>query len=234
MKLRSVRVVQVLVFRSDQIPLQRLIARSNLEELGSRFSFSNTQLAQQIDAGTRAVVLEGGSFESDLKRIAIPRLVIDDRRILVAVEGSSNDAKLLYFPIVEFLAKLDGVGVEQFDEPVIRSEESEVVAELDFSFDMLVAPGFWKFMTTEVAKTATTRFAGATLMPAHLSFYVEYQSLDDTLEKYQIILTRKEFTLEPRSGVPIQDQVYYSKAPFDTETHVKVLSEIEANLSHGP
>lgn len=231
MNIRTTRVSQILLLRPDQIPIRRLASRVNLAEITSLFGFGTSQVVEQAPGGETAVLFEGGALDHQGRGISISRLAIEERRILLTVEGSSGDAELVYASLANYLAKLAEFPSEGFDPPLLKSEESEIVAQLAFPFSDLVSPALWNFMVTDIAKAATFHYAEAKVIPAHLSFYVEYFPRDESLSQYRISLIRKEISLEPRMGFPVEEQVYFSKAPFDTDSHADLLSRIEGRLA---
>lgn len=232
MKTKSMTITQILIFDYDQIPLRKLISRRNLTELGSLFEFSNAQVAEDISEGKKAVILDGGTLENETEPVAIPRVVVEERRILLSVDGSSKQADQVYEHLGKFLAALAGLEATEFQEFRHKSEESEVVAELDFAFERLVSNPVWEFMRTEIPAAASTEIFSTSTVPAHFSFFVEYQPTDEWLSSHRISLARKEFSLEPRIGHPLEEQIYFSKAPLDTEAHLSLLGRIEDLLSN--
>ena len=48
---------------------------------------------------------------------------------------------------------------------------------------------------------------------------------------YRITLSRKEFLIGPRDGTALDEQIFVSKAPVDTDTHLVLLDELEALYS---
>ena len=94
----------------------------------------------------------------------------------------------------------------------------------------LVAPACLELFETMAAREASSEVAGAEVRPVSLQFEVRYLVSDKSLSEQRINLVPKELSVGPRKGTTLADQVYYSKAPFDTDTHVKLLEELERTI----
>lgn len=231
MRLKSVSTAQVHLYKLDQIPFQKLVTQKWVDELGSLLSFGSAQVAQDISRGETSILCEGGSVETDDGVISISRLAIEDRRILLNVAGTSDDARFALSQLEQFLSDVAGVDPEAFESPVLTAHDSQIVAELDFHYLRLISDSAWNYISQTGSGIASSDFATATLVPAKLAFYVEYEPVNKKLSEYRISLVRKELTLEPRKGYPLDERVFYSKAPFDTGSHQQFLVDLEALLS---
>jgi hypothetical protein len=230
MNIDSLKITQIILVRFDEIPLNKLIHRPNLERLAKFFKFNNAE-ATQVNAENAAILYQHGVHRNDSGEHIISRLVLENRRILLEMDGTSKDADAFFASLTSFLADLAGRTEGKYLQPIVKSEESEIIARLEFPIEKLISPTYLHFVESIVASEASSDIAEATVKPASLAFNVEYLVKDSSLSDYRISLSQKEFTVEPRRGYPLADQMYYSKAPFDTNTHIELLEELEKTIS---
>jgi hypothetical protein len=152
---------------------------------------------------------------------------LEDRRFLIKLGGSSDDANAFFDSLAGYLADEAGHIEDHFLRPIVHAEESEIAVQLGFHFEELLSKTYMRFINSEVPKEANSDLAEASIRPVSLRFHVDYLVRDHSLPEQHISLNPKEFTVEPRRGYPLKDAVYYSKAPFSTGRHIKLLQELE-------
>jgi hypothetical protein len=226
MEVHRTIIHQVLLMRFDEIPLSLLIQRSTLSRLTALFEFNEIEVAQS-QAGKQIVNAQVGVFRNDVGDRPISKLVLEERRILLDLEGTSIDADKVISKLRQFLAEVASRSDTEFLQPIVKAEESEVVARLEFPAERLFAPELVRFIEDEFTHAASSDKARAVISPAQVLFLVQYKTADLQLDDYRIGLSRKEFILGPRPGLPLTEQIYASKAPVDTATHLRVLEELE-------
>lgn len=231
MEIIQTKINQILLMKFDEIPLKKLIQRNFLQGLTELFDLQEANVAHSPE-GVLLIVGERGSYHSNGNNFPIDRLILEERRIqLVGIEGTSNEANNLMVSLKEYLSEVSGVSKPRFLKPVVKAEDSEIIARLEFPYHKLIAPAFLDFVNSEMVDRSSSDIADAELKLNQLAFSVNYQVMDKSFNDYRISLSRKEFRLEPRKGYPLSDQVYYSKAPLDTDTHITILTELEKVLS---
>lgn len=230
MKIHRTSTIRIALVRFDEVPLAKLINRRYLERLKARYAFNGVELTVG-DAGNAQVSAGQGIFKVGEDEYPIERLDIQERKIVFKIIGSSEDADTFYDSLVAFLADIADSTDDTYLQPVVTSDESEIIVQLDFPADVLYAPAYLEFIRSEVSSRASSDVAKASVRPASLTFNVEYSVTDESLNDYRITFVRKDFTVEPRRGYPLADQMYYSKAPFDTATHIDALDKLEKLMS---
>lgn len=231
MKIKRLTATQIVIVQHDEVPLRRLIHKPILQVLTELFNFRTSNVAMDPLGQISGVHLQHGLFESDSAMYTIGRLDIEERRFLFAVDGPTREANAFYTRLVEHLTTLAPVISDDFLRPLLRSHESEIIAHLEFPVQGLLSPEYYQFVKLDGTSILATDNARASLKPAGVAFHVDYIPKDDSLGDQRITLSRKEIRLELRKGHPIQDQVYYSKAPLDTDSHIKMLEKLEETLS---
>jgi hypothetical protein len=229
MNIKLTKATKVVLVPFDEIPLSNLLPQEHLERLGRLFGFRNVEIAKT--AGQVGIVFEHGVFDTELHSRAIDKLEISERKIVLTVEGTSENADELLAELEAHLLDLSNAEGEQLLHPILESHESEIVAQLDFSVEDLLSPTYFDFVRNTVQQEANSDIASATIQPVTLQFRVDYLLKDESIQEQRISLSPKVFSLEPRRGSLLADRIYYSKAPFDTDTHLRLLKELETRFA---
>ncbi len=231
MKILNQKISQIVLLQHDQLPFLKLLNTKNVSTLVSKYRFSGFQPVQDTDGNIVGINFGAGLFLTDQKtELAIARLAIEARRIIIEVEGTSADAVAFFRELRTFLAELAASNDENFLKPILVAEESEITASLNFPADKLISPNFYNFVQANVIAQGSNELAKASLGSITTSFQIDYTPNDDSLSKRRITLNRKDFLLQSAIGHPLSDRVFQSKAPFDTKTHIELLSDIEKSI----
>jgi hypothetical protein len=229
MNIKLTKTTEVVLVPFDEIPMGNLLPQQQLEQCVRFFGFRNTEITKA--AGQTAIVFEHGVFDIESHSRAIEKLEISERKIVFTVEGTSEDADEVLTELEAFLLDLSDAEGEQLLHPILKSYESEIVAQLGFSIEDLFSPTYLDFVRTAVEQEASSDIATATVRPAALQFRVDYLLRDESIPEQRISLSPKVFSVEPRKGSLLADRTYYSKAPFDTDTHLRLLKELETRFA---
>jgi hypothetical protein len=216
----------VLLYKFDEIPLARLIQRATLAQLTALFEFSEVHVSEN----NQVVNAINGVYRDEFGDHPINRLVIEERRILIDLVGSTRDADQVMIKLKAFLANLAGRADDNFLITIVKSEESEIIAKLNFSAERLFAPELLGFLQEKAAPAFSYDFAKAVITPAPIPFLVQFKTDGSMLDDYRISLSRKELIIGPRPGYPLFEQVYYSKAPTSTDIHTELLLDLESRF----
>jgi hypothetical protein len=223
MEIISSTTHQVLLLRYDEIPRTKMLTQKRaLSELRSKFQFQAADIDENLN-----IIAQMGLYQDENGEYPIRRLVIEERRILIDVEGPSKIADKIISELRLFITAYSNRIDTDFLKPIITAHESEIVAKLIFPFEKLLAPEFNKFILEDAVAAMNSNKAVAKANPSLLTFLISYQSLDESLEDFKVSISRKEFTIGPRPGFPVSDKIYYSKAPVDTDKHIELLARLE-------
>lgn len=230
MEIQKQCVTQIIIVDYDEIPLEKLIHSPNLETLAKSYDFKGTQIGTDPAGNIVQVQYRHGLFKEDVGEFTIDRLEVQERKMLFKLDASSQEADRFYASLVGFLADLAGAGEESYLQPLVKSEESEIIVRLGFPIERLYAPVYLRFIESVAGDMTRREMADGAISPAGLLFRLDYMPRDNSLGAQRITLSSKELRLEPRKGRPVTDQIYYSKAPLDTDTHIKLLEELEKTI----
>lgn len=219
---------QVLLLKFDEIQLSRLTSRGTVAQLSALFELGEIQ----VNAAENPPVINAinGVFRDEFGDHVINRLAIEERRILIDLQGSTRDADQVFAKLKTFLTNIAGRADENFLIPIIKSEESEIITKLDFPPEKLIAPELFRFLQDAATPAFGSDIAQAVITYAPIPFPIHFKTTSTLLDDYRISLSRKEFIIGPRPGYPLTEQIYYSKAPTSTDTHIELLLDLETHL----
>lgn len=225
MRIIHLRIHQVLIVRFDQIPIGKLFHKKAVNELSAIFQLSNIQIEDE-----KNLLGINGLIQTSSGEFVINRLSIEDRRILLDMEGDSILADQVISKLKSFLALLANTEDYNFLEPIVKAQESEIIAELNFGVNKLMPEQVVNFIQKDITQALTSDNIQPRINPHLFTFVVNFQTPENFQDDYRVTLSRKELVLGPRPGFPISDQVYYSKAPTDSDTHKNILLKLEELL----
>jgi hypothetical protein len=229
---RQKLVTLIRLIQLGEGPYLRLLQVSSLERIKEKFGFGPKADVQQQEGHAPMIRFTLGEIEiGELRTVTISRLVIEPRKVILEVEGSSDEAETVYETLVDTLVQLTGVETKIFENPLLKTDESVIVAEMSFPAEALFVPELYEAITTTVAKEGGFESAKAHAMPATMAFEVEYLPTDMTMIERRIGLSRKELSIRPKPGYELSEQVYESKAPLPTAVHLRLLDMIESRLT---
>lgn len=224
-------VSAVFLVKIGEVSFDKLLNRRNIELLLTRFTFDPEVDLIQGPTQVPAIVLTNGVFEADGGQVAIPRIQIEPRKLIIDVDGSSNDTLPVYQSVRSALAELASDFSEEFLDPILVAMETSLISHLQFSIDKLISKDLINLAKEFVEDHHIYESAKARVNPSLVTFEVDYLVSDFRLSDYRIGLSRKQLTIGPLKGYPIEDQIFESKAPMDTDTHERFLVSLEDKVS---
>ncbi len=228
-EISELKLKQYRIFAADTLPFVALNTEIGQSLLTKLFSFRSSGK----DPQTADWFFEGGTLSKDNDRIiVIETLQLNERRIVIEIVGNTADADYVYSAVKKALShSLFGEGDRwKQAEPVVLTHETSCVVTLDFDWSSLLAPGLSKL--SEIMRAAASHeFAFAKTRGLSLRFRVAFTPLDERVTQHGVVLTDKLFVIEPRQDTPPTDRRYFTASPTETETHIKLLSQLEQMLA---
>jgi hypothetical protein len=229
---RQTFVTLVRLVQLGENPFLRLLGASNLERIREAFRFGSPAELQHPEGGNPLVRFTHGALQlADGSEVAIPRLQLEPRKLIIEVAGTSEEGREIYHALASLLVQLLGISDEVLEEPLLETDESIIVANLSFAPDALYPPGLKDAVDAFVHERGGFEFAEAFVLPAMLGFDIDYVPRGTAMAEKHIALTRKELSIRPKIGYELSQHVYESKAPLDTDTHLEFLELLENSLA---
>ena len=224
-------VTQIRVFAVDIIPIRLIGTKSCIQRLKSDLCLDEVDIAPFSPGGERTTFTRGEVTEKG-KIVAINRISIEPRRVLLEVAGTSQEANQIYTLLLKSIESATCTNLAKLETPLILSETTQCVATLDFPFDSLLDSSFAEFIYGRVTKVATSNIARASIRPALAEFEISYDVKAQTVIKNKITLSPKRLTIAPRANTPIEERRYFISSPFDSDTHLKLIRDLERLIAN--
>lgn len=231
MQIKKIITNQIRLVKVDEIPFASLSLRMNLEKVAGYFQFSQTDLIQS-DQDVPAVVFVGGHVDIEDNRITIISLSIQDRKMILNIEGTSEEANIIFEKTNEFLRIVAQNVANDFLKPVLIAETTEFISILEFNFMQLYSPIMNEFVNDQLLSATEDKFSKSIIFPGSIDINIDYFLKDKRLFDHRITLSRKEFAIAPRAGYPLSDQIFVTKAPVSTSIHINLLKALENKFNN--
>jgi hypothetical protein len=208
------------LYAPSTLPLTNLLMKSNIQALGTLFSFQSLQVA----ADNNQFRLVGGMGE--FEKIPILHLIIDAVSITLAVGGDRSDSDLVYQELLRFLTQIDSK--KRMENPALytMTYQTQSTIKLSVPFERLLADKFIGFLKSKKDALRPNNASSAEFSLANLSFQVKYTSPSDTYTYFPKVLT-----FEPRAGSDPKENLYYVMTPTDSDTHRKIVEDFETAMN---
>jgi len=167
-----------------------------------------------------------GELKRENRLIVVKKIEIDARRIIIEVEGTSKDGNEVYEVFLSIVAAVANVDLDGLRTPLLVAETTQCVVTLDFTFDALFSDAFIEFLNYKVEKEACSNLARASVRPLAATAEMTYEVVDKALVDNKITMNPKQFSIAPRPGAPPDARKYIISSPFDSDTHLKLVDEL--------
>lgn len=222
----SINARQIRIYEPDVIPFRFLRTKIATEYLVKQFQFKETD-AEPVEIGFHA-----GTFAlSETNFLPINFVLINERRIIVDVAGSSDAAGRFYEDLRFLLASMDPDHKLQEREPLITTHETQCVSIMEFDWRELFAEGLATFIggpalrAVEVEGESEARL---TTFSLRFGFSFSHKSLK--LLDSGVTLSDKYLVIEPRGSTPLEDRRFYSVSPLPSDAHIRLLGQLEQSV----
>lgn len=218
-------VMQTRLFPPDVIPFRLVIAPTGAALLYEAFNFRDATFNQE----TSDYIFQDGTLGRTGNADAVPItwLSFRERRMVVQVLGDSEAAHAVYAAVSEKLADL--TPAFQNHPPLLFSEETSCVAQLDFDWTTLLNPSLVDLVTRH-AKSLTTEKIEKAIRGVSLRFSIG-ATISEELRDYGVTFSDQTIAIEPRADVPLSERIYFTYSPCDSDTHLRLVSELESSLA---
>ena len=225
-EITDLTVTQIRVFPIDVVPLSKITTKSCIEKIRDDLSVVEIEPGPFID-GIGPIVFRRGEIKKGNGIIVINRIVVEPRRIILEAAGTSKETKRVYDAFLSSIDAVTNIDSVKLRVPLLVAEITQCVATLDFHFESLFNSSFIEFLNSSVKKKATSKTAKGSIRPLVAEVEISYQMEDETLIENRISMSPKRFVIAPRTGAPLEARRYLISSPFDSDTHLKLVRDLE-------
>ena len=218
-------VTQIRIFPVDVVPLSVITTKSCVEKIRDALSVGGVELRPSIE-GKEIFVFRKGELRRENRLTVINKIEVDPRRIIVKVEGTSKDGNEVYEAFLSTVAEVANVGLEDLRTPLLVAETTQCVVTLDFALSALFNSAFVEFLNEKVEQKAYSNLAKTSVRPVATAAEITYEITDKILIDNKISMNPKQFNIAPRPGAPLDAKKYVISSPFDSDTHLKLIEEL--------
>lgn len=226
----DLKVSQVRVFAADIIPISLITANSTADKIKGALSFGEIEVHPTTE-GKNIIIFQRGELKRDSRLVIINRIVIEPRRIIVDIDGTSKDANEVYEELLTILSGVGTIDLNVLRKPLFVAEGTQCVVTLNFGFDSIFSKEYLEFLKKRVATGAESDIAKAVVRPSIALAEITYEIKDQILLDNKVGLNPKEFRISPRPGAPLDSRRYIIASPFDSDTHLKIIAELDKTIT---
>lgn len=221
------KISAVFLVNFNEIPFGELSSQQFMKDLRSKFNFSMCGPIQDPNDKVVALQYLSGLFTSNKgSNHAIEKLIIEQRKIIISMDGSTIDIQDLYDGIRSFFMTIIGECDQKFLNPIITAFETEIITKMNLAPMSLFSKKVLEFSDAIVVKSNPNNSLPK-LTSIGFVGSIDYIPLDISLSQKRISLSRKEFQFSLAPGSTWDESTYYSKAPLTTEMHLEILNSLE-------
>ena len=223
-------VNQIRIFPVDIIPLGLINTKSCIERIRDTLSISEVGVLPSIE-GKDVILFRKGELKEDNELVVINKVEVDPRRIIIEVAGPSKAGNKVYELFVSSLSAFANLDFENLRSPLLLAETTRCVVTLDFTFEELFNHSFTEFLNKRVEKEATNDAAEGSVRHLAAIAEISYRVKDEYLVSNRISMNPKQLTIAPRPGAPLDEKKYVISSPFDSDTHLKLIEELNKAIT---
>ncbi|MBM2825517.1 MAG: hypothetical protein HW402_1181 [Dehalococcoidales bacterium] len=216
-------VTQIRIFPVDVVPLSVITTKSCVEKIREILSIGEVVVGPSI-------VFRRGELRREKRVIVTNKIEVDPRRVIVEVEGTSKDGTEVYEAFLSAVAVVANADLESLRKPLLIAENTQCIVSLDFTFESLFSEAFIKFLNSKVKKEASSKIARASVRPLATAVEITYEIIDKTIIESKITMNPKQLHIAPRPGAPLDTRKYLISSPFNSDTHLKLVNELNKDI----
>ena len=227
MRIIDLRSTLIDLFPVDSLDLTSLMLNSFSNAIIQKYGCSKLNIPSP--SGNIGLVFSLGQLEIEGKTKVIDRIVIEERRIIVTIGGSSDDARILMKNLLSLIESFETRHEVRPIIPVIEIDESQSTVELAIDFHRLLA-GSISANISEVLGSLTNvapPSMRAAITPSALRFKIRYLGENEDLRKHSISMADKYVSIEAREGIGIDARIFFASAPVKSDSLLEFLRYFE-------
>lgn len=223
-------VTQIRIFPVDVIPLGIVTTKSCVEKIRGALSVGEIEARPFIE-GKDIIIFRRGELKTENGLIVVNKVEVEPRRVIIEIEGTSKEATQVYEVLLSSLIAVADRNLESLRTPLLMAETTRCVVTLDFTFNTLFSNAFIEFLNSKVEKEASDKTAKGSVRPLAATAEITYQIRDKALIDNNISMNPKRFTIAPRAGVSSDTRKYVISSPFDSDTHLRLVADLNKAIA---
>jgi len=229
--IRELIVTQIRIFPADYIPYSYLLRKEFIDYVVEKYKFGKHQMPFEnipVPANVpRVLVLESGEYKVDKKKIIIKKVTFEDRRLITEVLSPSKLSAKFFNAFSKDIKKFDMDERFKASDANYFTEETSCIVSLDIDFMDIYSDKFRNFLTKDFVKHL--KHDAFEIYPRRTRFEVSFKP-DEKLMKHRISLAPKLLAIEPRTEHSLDEKVFFTSSPCDTDTHLNLLKSFEESM----
>lgn len=219
-------VTQYRIFAPDLIPMRQCSTLVGTNALMGMLAFKSSGINQE----NGDLTFQGGTLAREAQEpVWIVYFHINERRIIIRVLGSSEDANDVFAVIATALVNLSGRGPSGILEPMFITEETMCAVTLGFDWKHLFSESLVAFANETLLSALVTDDAKPFLKAPSLRIHIWYYPSEHLLEQGAQVAD-KVLVIEPRVDRPLTERRYFTMSPVGSSAHSRLLTQLETAI----
>lgn len=222
----NLTVEQIRVFDLDAMPSRFMIVPSVINKITERYHSERGSNPAQPPIPSLHFI--GGEFIHK-KIIPINYITFEDRRILLSIVGTSDEADLLFEDLRKKISEVLGPSIT-FSPPIIKSDQTSCFATFKVDIQNFFSNPLLNFCEKNLQKFNKIPKTKITTQPFSLRMEISYQIDDPAMNTSNITVAPKHLIIERRLQTPPEKNMYFVSSPFDSNSHLKLIEELQEKM----
>lgn len=233
----DLKVSQIRIFPVDVVPFHYLYAPAAKERIKSAFVFKEAgQTGPQLHLGripspitfpAENLFFGQGEINFENRIYPIESLVIEPRRILTNVVGTSKVSNAFYNALTEILSEFDLDKQFASSSFITIFEETGCDVSLELDVRELLSEQLLALLSSDILPDLGSSQWEARLRGIRLGIEVSFAPKDSVLPDHDISLNPKVVVFQSASGTPINQKRYLTFTPTNSDTHLRLMEKLE-------
>ena len=231
-ELIGIRVSQVRIFNPDELPFNYLTLDANIKRINKEFSFRQAMILSPQQTGDLlgGVTFFGGIIVSNSGQSVIEQIIIESRRVIIAVAGDSKAADGVFGRLKELLKEFDQRQNKPPLESIVTTQDTTTIMRLPFPISKLFSTGSLGVFSKELDTRVEQPLAKARIFPSSIKFRVSYYDVPESFKAKNVELLDKEIVIEYRVGTAIEENTFFISSPSQSEIHLEMVAFLESTF----
>jgi hypothetical protein len=217
------------IYDADIVPFRLLRTKVGTDYFTQQFQFKETGAE-----GIELVFMAGSHAFTEAVVVPINMVSVNDRRIILDVEGSAATADAVLTEVQACLSPMVIPEPKQLgDHALITAHETQCAVKMEFGWSDLLADAFADFLVGQASEEFGARAgadASARVLTMNLRFHIAFATQDASLADHGIELSDKVLIIEPRKNTPLSERIFFTASPLDATAHLDLLRALEQRI----